>query len=168
MMFSFRNLSIKNKIIAINISNCCLVVFFASLVFVGSATLIYRQAAIDELSSIANMVGHNSRAALLFKDREGAGVILSALQSKSNITFAEIIGKDGTVLGLLRVSGRHAERLHDEHVGDLRPMALEFDEQWSFVKKSKNVVWIMNGVKLVTCGIIRPWPLTASWWCRYG
>ncbi|MEE8303401.1 MAG: hypothetical protein V3S24_13310 [Candidatus Tectomicrobia bacterium] len=67
-----------------------------------------------------------------------------------------------TVARLLRVSGRHAERLHDEHVGDLRPMALEFDEQWSFVKKSKNVVWIMNGVKLVTCGITPPWPLTAS------
>lgn len=71
-----------------------------------------------------------------------------------------------TVARLLRVSGRHAERLHNEHVRDLRPMALEFDEQWSFVKKSKNAVWITNAVKLATCGIIPPWPLTASWWCR--
>ena len=71
-----------------------------------------------------------------------------------------------TVARLLRVSGRHAERLHDEHVRDLRPMALEFDEQWSFVKKSKNAVWIMTSVKLATCGIIQPWPLTASCWCH--
>src|SRR5262252_4456351 len=42
-----------------------------------------------------------------------------------------------TVARLLRVSGRHAERFHDQHVRDLRPMALEFDEQWRFVKKSK-------------------------------
>ena len=49
-----------------------------------------------------------------------------------------------TVARLLRVSGRHAERFHAEHVRDLRPLALEFDEQWSFVKKSKNAVWIMN------------------------
>ena len=55
-----------------------------------------------------------------------------------------------TVARLLRVSGRHAERLHNEQVRDLRPMALEFDEQWSFVKKSKNAVWITNAVTLAT------------------
>jgi transposase-like protein len=66
---------------------------------------------------------------------------------------------------LVRVSGRHAERWHDRHVRDLRPMAWEFDEQWSFVKKSKNAAPTMNCGKLATCGIIPPWPLTASWWC---
>jgi hypothetical protein len=38
-----------------------------------------------------------------------------------------------TVARLLRVSGRHAERFHDAHGRDLRPLALEFDEPWSFV-----------------------------------
>jgi transposase-like protein len=70
-----------------------------------------------------------------------------------------------TVARLLRVSGRHAERLHDQHVRDLRPLALEFDEQWSFVKKSKNAALLVNWVKLATGGIIPRWPLTASWWC---
>ncbi|PON09792.1 transposase, partial [Candidatus Entotheonella serta] len=40
-----------------------------------------------------------------------------------------------TVARLLRVSGRHAERLHDPQVHDLTPRAVEFDEQWSYVKK---------------------------------
>lgn len=71
-----------------------------------------------------------------------------------------------TVARLLRVSGRHAERFHAERVRNLRPLALECDEQWSFVKKSKNTAWIMNSVKPVTCGTIRSWPLTVSWWCR--
>ena len=71
-----------------------------------------------------------------------------------------------TVARLLRVAGRHAERLHDEQVRDLRPLAREFDEQWSFVKKSRDVAWLMNSMKPATCGIIRPWPLRASWWCR--
>jgi transposase-like protein len=44
-----------------------------------------------------------------------------------------------TVARLWRVSGRHAERFHDRHVRALRPMALEFDEQWSFVKKAKTL-----------------------------
>jgi transposase-like protein len=71
-----------------------------------------------------------------------------------------------TVARLLRVSGRHAERFHDQHVHDLRPLALEFDEQWSFVKKSKNAVRSMSEGKLAPCGTIRLWPLTASLSCR--
>ena len=70
-----------------------------------------------------------------------------------------------TVARLLRVSGRHAERFHEQHVRDLRPMALECDAQWSVVKKSKNAAPIMHWGKRATGGIIPPWPLTASWWC---
>ena len=72
-----------------------------------------------------------------------------------------------TVARLLRVAGRHAERFHNAHVHDLRPLALEFDEQWSYVKKSKSAAWLRNWVKPATCGIIRPWPRTASWWYRW-
>jgi len=42
-----------------------------------------------------------------------------------------------TVPRLLRVAGRHAQRFHDQHVHGLAPKALEFDEQWSFVKKAE-------------------------------
>jgi hypothetical protein len=45
-----------------------------------------------------------------------------------------------TVARLLRVAGRHAERVHDQHVRALRPMALEFDEQWSFVVRRIGLV----------------------------
>ena len=74
-------------------------------------------------------------------------------------------GCQETVARLLRVSGRHAERLHDQHGRALRPRALEFDAPWSFVKKSKNAAPITNGVKLAPGGIIPPWPRTARWWC---
>ena len=72
-----------------------------------------------------------------------------------------------TVARLFRASGRHAERLHDHHVHDLRPLALAFDEQWSFVKKSKNAVGHRNARPLATAGTIRPWRRTASSWCRW-
>ena len=45
-----------------------------------------------------------------------------------------------TVARLLRAAGRHAQRFHDQHVHGLTPQALEFDEQWSFVKKSRSIV----------------------------
>ena len=42
-----------------------------------------------------------------------------------------------TVARLLKASGRHAQRFHDQEVKDLRPRAIQFDEQWSFVKKKQ-------------------------------
>ena len=42
-----------------------------------------------------------------------------------------------TVARLLKTSGRHAQRFHDQEVQNLRPRAIQFDEQWSFVKKKQ-------------------------------
>lgn len=49
------------------------------------------------------------------------------------------VSKD-TVARLLKAAGRHAQRFHDQKVQGIRPLALEFDEQWSFVKKSNAIV----------------------------
>lgn len=70
-----------------------------------------------------------------------------------------------TVARLLRVSGRHAECVHDQQVQDLTPKALEFDEQWSYVKKSKNAVPITSFPRLVISGTTGQWRRRASWWC---
>src|SRR5918996_2277934 len=42
-----------------------------------------------------------------------------------------------TVARWLKTSGRHAQRFHHQEVHDLRPRAIQFDEQWSFVKKKQ-------------------------------
>ena len=42
-----------------------------------------------------------------------------------------------TVARLLKTSGRHAQRFHDQEIQDVRPRAIQFDEQWSFVKKKQ-------------------------------
>jgi hypothetical protein len=57
-----------------------------------------------------------------------------------------------TVARLLRVAGRHAQRSHEQHVHGLTPKALEFDEQWSFVKKSRNAAKPTRQRWLVVCG----------------
>lgn len=71
-----------------------------------------------------------------------------------------------TVARLLRVAGRHAERCHDQHVHGLTPKALEFDEQWSFVKKSKSAAKPTRQRWLAICGTIRRSPRIASCSCR--
>jgi hypothetical protein len=71
-------------------------------------------------------------------------------------------GCKAMVARLLRVSGRHAERSHDQHGHGVTPRAVEFNEQWAFVKKSTSVVGRMHGKRRVINGIIVPWRLTAS------
>ena len=60
-----------------------------------------------------------------------------------------------TVARLLRVAGRHAQQFHDQHVHGLTPKAREFDEQWSFVKKSRSDARTTKHRWLAICGIIR-------------
>ena len=56
-----------------------------------------------------------------------------SVRSTSRLTKAA----KATIARLLKTSGRHAERFHNQEVHDLRPKAIEFDEQWSFVKKKQ-------------------------------
>lgn len=70
-----------------------------------------------------------------------------------------------SVARLLKASGRHAQRFHDREVRDLTPRLLEFDEQWSFVKKNRKTVAPMKATAWATVGITRRWRLTANWWC---
>jgi transposase-like protein len=68
-----------------------------------------------------------------------------------------------TVARLLRVTGRHATRCHDQQVHGLTPRALEFDEQWSFVKKSRSAAATRTQLRRVICGIIPRSRRRASW-----
>ena len=71
------------------------------------------------------------------------------------------VAKD-TVARLLRMAGRHAERFHDQRVRDVTPRAVECDEQWSFVKKSRSVARWRSAPRQGTCGTIRRLLQTAN------
>ena len=89
---------------------------------------------------------------------EGGGVRSTARLVK--------VSKDA-VARLLRMAGRHAERFHDQQVHDLTPRALEFDEQWSFVKKSRNAARRRSMRKRAICGTIPRSRPIANWWCLW-
>lgn len=56
-----------------------------------------------------------------------------------------------TVARLLKTSGRHAQRFHDQRLRQLKPQALELDEQWSFVKRS-NGAGTLRKLRVAICG----------------
>jgi transposase-like protein len=115
-----------------------------------------------------------------FSERRGTALFNTKVSESTAVDVIEHLGEGcsvrstarltkvckDTVARLWRMSGRHAERVHDQHVQGLTPRALELDEQWGSVKKSKNGVGLMSEMRPVINGITPPWPLTASWWCR--
>jgi hypothetical protein len=64
------------------------------------------------------------------------------------------------------MAGRHAERCHEQRVRDVTPRAVEFDEQWSFVKKSRSGAMGTRRTRLATCGTIQQSLRTVSWSSR--
>jgi transposase-like protein len=61
-----------------------------------------------------------------------------------------------TVARLLRVTGRHAARFHDQHVQGLTPRALECDAPWRVGKKSSSAARATKRTWGGICGITPP------------
>lgn len=74
------------------------IVMLATLAITASELLTFRRTMIEELSTLADVVGASSSAALMFNDAQSAQEILSALNVKNNIISAELFLMDGTLL----------------------------------------------------------------------
>ena len=98
MMDMFSNISIKHKLTAMNLLTCCAALVVASVIFVTSEVINYKNMVIQELATIADITGNNSTAAIIFNDPRSAEEILVALRATPNIVSAQISRKDGTAL----------------------------------------------------------------------
>ncbi len=96
-IFSFRNISIKGKLILIIILISWFTLLVASIAFVGKDIITFRNAMVNDFTSIAQVIGLNSSGALVFNDPHTAKKNLSALRSKPNVTLACIYDKNGNV-----------------------------------------------------------------------
>ncbi len=92
---SFRNSSLRNKLTAIIMLTSAIVLLGASLAFVSNEFFIFRRNVALDLRAMAELVGINSTAGLLFQDARIARENMSALKAKPNIQCAHIFGKDG-------------------------------------------------------------------------
>ena len=71
-LFSFRNISIKRKLILIILLTSWATLLVASIAFVAMDVITYRQAMVNDISSLAQVVGFNSSGALVFNDQRTA------------------------------------------------------------------------------------------------
>ena len=93
----FRNISIKNKLILIVVLTSSVVLFLASVGFIISEVITFKKTMVNDLISLADVIGSNSKSALTFNDQDAARETLSALINKPNIISASIYKNDGNV-----------------------------------------------------------------------
>src|SRR5688572_2392211 len=108
-MQTFRDVSIKRKLTSIMmiISVVGLLVSCAS--FIVYDQVFSRRTMVRELSSLAEIVGSNSTAAITFNDQKSATEILSALSARPNISSACLYTPEGKPFAFyLRPGGTEA------------------------------------------------------------
>src|SRR6266700_3478214 len=94
-MIGKRKHSIRAKLTGIIMLTSTIAVLLACLGFVISDLVNLRGRLAGDLSTLAQVVGSNSTAALTFGDRQAAGEVLNALRAKPSIIAACIYTKRG-------------------------------------------------------------------------
>lgn len=90
-MFSFKNISIKNKLVFIQVFTSILVLFFFFIIFMIYDVKEFKQHKVDTMQGIAQIVATNSVTPLLFQDNDEADKNLSELLNASPDIMAAII-----------------------------------------------------------------------------
>ncbi len=99
-----QNLSIKRKLILIIMVTSAVALVLASAVFTIYDWLTFQQTMMRDLSTLAEVLGANSTAALTFSDPRAAEETLATLRAKPHIVSACLYTTDGQVFALYRRS----------------------------------------------------------------
>jgi hypothetical protein len=98
MLPRIKDISIKHKLMLINLVTTLVAVTLATAAILCLEILTYRQKMVEDLSTLAQIIGANSSAALLFNDEKAAEETLSALTSEPNIQHADLLLREGRPL----------------------------------------------------------------------
>ncbi|MDO8682183.1 MAG: response regulator [Armatimonadota bacterium] len=96
-MRKFRDFSIKRKLMFITMLTCTLALALACAAFLTYEMITYRNAAVKNLSSLADIIGNNSTAAIEFENKADAQEVLSSLSEEKHIVSAHIYKSSGKV-----------------------------------------------------------------------
>jgi PAS domain S-box-containing protein len=104
-MRSFRNTSIRRKQMLIIMLITSVALLLACATFVSFETINFRKEMVRNLSTLAQIIGHNTAAALDFNDPQSAGETLLALKAQPHIYGACVFSRNGTIFAKYGRSG---------------------------------------------------------------
>jgi signal transduction histidine kinase len=92
---SFRNLPIQRKLMTIILGTSGVVLFLTCTAFISYEFLTFRKTAIQQLSTLGEIIAANSTAALAFDNQADATEILTALEAEHHIVAACVYDQRG-------------------------------------------------------------------------
>ncbi len=98
MRLNFKDISIKYKIIFVVISTSLIALLLSGITFFIYDKEEFKIKTIKDLSILADVIGHNSSAAVTFNDSIASSEILNTLRFNKHIREAEIIMPDNSIL----------------------------------------------------------------------
>jgi signal transduction histidine kinase len=105
MKQGFRNLPIRMKLSLIVLLAASLVILCMAAVFIVERSLFFRRNMVENISTLAAVIGTNSTAAIAFDDPGTAQEILAALSAEPDVLDAHIFLKDDTSFGSYHKKG---------------------------------------------------------------
>lgn len=96
----FRNLSVRGKVTIISMVTSICVLLLTTTFFAVFDLVMYHQRIVTVTTSVAQVIGNNSKAAIAFNDPEAAERTLSALRDIPQIQYACILNRDGRIFSL--------------------------------------------------------------------
>ncbi|MCD6117630.1 PAS domain S-box protein [bacterium] len=96
-MINIKNLSIRKKLIAIQLLTAFIVLILFGAFLVYNDMRVFRNSVISQLSSTAQLIGANSTSALNFLDNKAAEDILFSLETEEDIVNAWIYDAEGNL-----------------------------------------------------------------------
>lgn len=94
-MTVLRNMTIRHKLTLVIMVTCISALLSAGTGFIMWGQFAFRRTMVQNLSTQAEMIADNCKAALAFDDVEDAKETLKALQAQPSVVFSEIHTKDG-------------------------------------------------------------------------
>src|SRR5215813_6552260 len=93
-----RQASLRQRLLVLTMLTSGIGVFFGCAAFLAYDSFQARSRKVEELKSVADLIGTNSAAALAFDDPVGGGKLLRALETRKNIEVGALYQKDGSLL----------------------------------------------------------------------
>ena len=112
-LFRFQNLTIKNKLIMISMFTSGVALVVTLVAILSGAFYATRTATLENISSIARVIGTNCEAALTFDDPDAANKTLKALAAEPQIDCSRIYREDGSLFAQY-----HRDNDNKAHAGE--------------------------------------------------
>ena len=119
------NLSMQDKLVAVTVVTSTVAVILACGVFIANDRVRFRHEMKENLSVLAQVIGQNCTAALVFKDPQGAEDLLASLKAQVHVMTAAVYDTAGN-----RFASYTREGLPESAVAPIHPIAdMHFDDQ---------------------------------------